>query len=70
MAHQKAVISIPADLIPTAQAAALKGLSMRTMAQHAQRGLVPGAFKFGSSWMFSRAAIEKWTPRTRGRPKV
>ena len=63
--------ALPADLIATAEAAELKGLSPRTLTQHAIRGHVPGAVKLGGEngiWMFSRAAIVGWTPARRGRP--
>lgn len=64
--------AIPADLIPTSEAAALKGLAMRTLTQHAKAGHVPGAIHFGGTpgvWMFSKAALLAWTPASRGRPK-
>jgi len=60
-----------ADLISTAEAAALKGLAVRTLTQHAIRGHVPGAVKVGGEngiWMFSRKAILAWMPARRGRP--
>ena len=73
MANKKTGIVLPSDLIPTAEAAELKGLSPRTLTQHAQRGHVPGAVKLGGDngvWMFSKAAILDWTPARRGRPSL
>jgi len=71
MAPKKTGNTLPTDLISTAEAAELKGLSPRTLTQHAQRGHVPGAVKLGGAngiWMFSKAAILEWTPARRGRP--
>ena len=71
MAPKKTGSGLPDDLIPTAEAAELKGLSPRTLTQHAVRGHVPGAVKLGGKngiWMFSKAAILRWTPARRGRP--
>ena len=71
MARKKPENALPADLIPTAEAAKLKGLSPRTLNQHAQRGHVPGAVKIGGEngiWMYSRKALMEWTPARRGRP--
>ena len=63
--------TLAADLIPTAEAAELKGLSPRTLNQHALRGYVPGAVKSGGEngiWMYSRKALLEWTQARRGRP--
>lgn len=73
MAKKKTQAAFPSDLIPTAEAAKLKGLSPRTLNQHAQRGYVPGAVKIGGEngiWMYSRKALLDWTPARRGRPSV
>lgn len=72
MAAKKSGNALPTDLISTAEAAELKGLAPRTLTQHATRGHVPGAVKLGGDngiWVFSKAAIQAWTPRKRGKQK-
>ena len=57
------------DLIGTVEAAALTGLAVRTLAQHAALGHIPGARQIGGVWLFERAAIIAFKPARRGRPK-
>lgn len=56
------------DLLTTAEAATLRGLSVRRIRQLCQRGDLRDAVKRGRDWDIPRAAVEAWQPRASGRP--
>lgn len=59
----------PDDVLTTAEAATLLGLSARQVCEHAEAGRLPGRKLNPRMWIFRRGDVEQFVPRPRGRPK-
>jgi excisionase family DNA binding protein len=57
------------DVLSTAQAAGLLGLSARQVREHAEAGRLRGTKLNPRTWVFRRADVAAFTPAPRGRPK-
>lgn len=58
----------PDDLITTAEAAGILGLSERQVRQHAFSGALPGRRLNPRTWVFRRGDVKAFKPRPVGKP--
>ncbi len=59
----------PNDMLSTADAASVLGLSARQVREHAEAGRLTGQKLNPRTWVFRRCDVEAFAPRPRGRPK-
>lgn len=58
------------DILTTAEAAEVLGLSARQVREHAEAGRLAGRKLNPRTWVFRRGDVSAFTPGPRGRPKV
>lgn len=59
----------PDDIVTTAEAATILGISPRQVRVYADRGSLPGRKLNPRTWVFVRADVERFRPEPRGAPR-